>query len=259
MSNFRGAKSLVGGGFGALDAIDGADLVDDDGAVVITDILVYYYHLNATSGEEESPPEIIAPDTNPGDKRWILVDIYNSIDTFLELTDTPVNYTGEAGKYAKVNAGEDALEFDTPSATASFSSRCRVGLTSDQSIPSGAFTKLDLNDVNYDNDSEWDTTNKRFVAKKEGYYSIKVNVYCASLAATKTLLGVIYKNGAVYSYSDYDKQGAIEWSKGCAFSDDVFLEVDDFIEIFTHHTHGVNTSFIHGNNTRNFVAIHRFA
>ena len=34
--------------------------------------------------------------------------------TFLGLTDTPSAYTGQAGKYAKVNSGEDALEFDTP-------------------------------------------------------------------------------------------------------------------------------------------------
>jgi hypothetical protein len=33
---------------------------------------------------------------------------------FTDLTDTPANYTGQAGKYAKVNDGEDGLEFDTP-------------------------------------------------------------------------------------------------------------------------------------------------
>jgi len=33
--------------------------------------------------------------------------------TFTALTDTPANYTGQAGKFAKVNAGETALEFDT--------------------------------------------------------------------------------------------------------------------------------------------------
>lgn len=34
--------------------------------------------------------------------------------TFLGLTDTPAAYTGQAGKYTKVNAGETALEFGTP-------------------------------------------------------------------------------------------------------------------------------------------------
>ena len=33
---------------------------------------------------------------------------------FTDLTDTPANYTDQAGKYVKVNAGETALEFGTP-------------------------------------------------------------------------------------------------------------------------------------------------
>lgn len=37
--------------------------------------------------------------------------------TFTALTDTPANYTGQTGKYVKVNATEDALEFDTPPGT----------------------------------------------------------------------------------------------------------------------------------------------
>ena len=35
--------------------------------------------------------------------------------TFVSLTDSPANFTGQAGKFVKVNAGETALEFDTVS------------------------------------------------------------------------------------------------------------------------------------------------
>ena len=35
--------------------------------------------------------------------------------TFVSLSDTPANFTGQAGKFVKVNAGESALEFDTVS------------------------------------------------------------------------------------------------------------------------------------------------
>jgi len=76
--NFYGATSLTGGGAEALDAIDGAILADGDGAVVITGSIAYSYHLNATSGESESSPQIISPDDNAGDKRWILVGIYGA-------------------------------------------------------------------------------------------------------------------------------------------------------------------------------------
>ena len=73
MSNMvYGATALTGGTAGALDAIDGAILVDKDMAIAITGGYTYAYLLNATSGAAESSPDVITPDTNPGDKRWIL-------------------------------------------------------------------------------------------------------------------------------------------------------------------------------------------
>lgn len=72
MSNFYAATSLTGGGVNALDAIDGEDLANGDGAFVLTDGAFYSYHLNATLGGDEAPPRIIAPDTDPGNKRWTL-------------------------------------------------------------------------------------------------------------------------------------------------------------------------------------------
>ena len=55
-----------------MDAIDGTDLADNDRALVITDFGAFHYILDATSGESENSPIIIAPDDNPGNKRWIL-------------------------------------------------------------------------------------------------------------------------------------------------------------------------------------------
>jgi len=68
-------SALIGGAAGALDKIDGATLADGDAAIVILASGVYHYHLNATSGEDESSPDIISPDDNAGDKRWILGSI----------------------------------------------------------------------------------------------------------------------------------------------------------------------------------------
>lgn len=50
------------------------------------------------------------------------------VTTFVGLTDTPANYTGQAGKYLKANAGEDALEFGTPAGTAAPSALIYLGL-----------------------------------------------------------------------------------------------------------------------------------
>lgn len=44
---------------------------------------------------------------------WVAVSPGSGATTFLQLTDTPSNYTGSAGKGVKVNAGGTALEFYT--------------------------------------------------------------------------------------------------------------------------------------------------
>lgn len=77
--NIYPAVSLIGGGDGALDKIDGDGLVNGDGAIVITSTGSYIYRLNSTSGEAESSPDIISPDANAGDKRWILTSVEDSI------------------------------------------------------------------------------------------------------------------------------------------------------------------------------------
>jgi hypothetical protein len=68
--------ALTGGAVNALDSIDGNRLLDGDRAFVFVNITsttgtVYAYHLNATSGAADNGTTIIAPDTNPGTKRWI--------------------------------------------------------------------------------------------------------------------------------------------------------------------------------------------
>jgi hypothetical protein len=70
-----GATSLIGGGTGAMDSIDGSILSDQDACLVKTAGTGYYlYHLDETSGAAENSPYVIAPDTNPGALRWILID-----------------------------------------------------------------------------------------------------------------------------------------------------------------------------------------
>ena len=76
-SNFFGAIALTGGGTGSLDAINGNSLNDGDGAIVIEATLntVYLYTLDSSSGASESSPDVIEPDSNAGDKRWIRVNL----------------------------------------------------------------------------------------------------------------------------------------------------------------------------------------
>ncbi len=98
----KGALALTGGGAGALDAIDGNDVDDGDMALVyVQGDAIYHYILNATSGADESSPDIIAPDVNPGTKRWVLHKIHNPFDQALN--------TASLVEFAKVNG----LELDS--------------------------------------------------------------------------------------------------------------------------------------------------
>jgi hypothetical protein len=69
---YMSKTGLIGGEATKLDSIDGAVLVDGDAAFVNVSNVQYIYRLDADSGAVESSPNIIAPDTNPGTKRWIL-------------------------------------------------------------------------------------------------------------------------------------------------------------------------------------------
>lgn len=92
MSNkiYYSPTALTGGAANALDYIDGADdgeghaLADGDVAHVMVAGVLYQYRLNATSGATESSPSIIKPDTNGGDKRWILQRTFTNIQQLLD-------------------------------------------------------------------------------------------------------------------------------------------------------------------------------
>jgi len=64
--------SLTGGTDFCLDNIDGSRLNNGDTAIVVASGISYEYWLNASSGAAESSPTVISPDTNAGNKRWIL-------------------------------------------------------------------------------------------------------------------------------------------------------------------------------------------
>lgn len=73
MGNIYGFTSLTGGTDDSyLDYHDGDNLSDGDMAFGITSNQFFAYKLSASSGASESFPDVISPDTNAGNKRWIL-------------------------------------------------------------------------------------------------------------------------------------------------------------------------------------------
>jgi len=106
--------ALTGGTTGCMDAIDGARLEEGYTCeVTLSTFVTYKYRLNATSGAAESSPEIITPDTNAGNKRWLLCYSFQD-STLARLPDQAVNMTAAAsGSSGIVVADNDNIDFGT--------------------------------------------------------------------------------------------------------------------------------------------------
>ena len=79
------AYGLTGGGAGNpdLDYFDGDLLADGDIAFVQSSSALYVYWLDDDSAAAESSPNVISPDTNPGNKRWLLLSYFGAGKNFL--------------------------------------------------------------------------------------------------------------------------------------------------------------------------------
>ena len=84
------ANVLTGGTDYALDKIDGADLADLYGNISILADTSYLHVLDDDNAGAEASPSIIAPDTNPGDKRWVHIGM-TFPNTGLKVLDTNVS------------------------------------------------------------------------------------------------------------------------------------------------------------------------
>jgi len=187
----------------------------------------------------------------------ILAWISAGASAFLGLSDTPADYTDQAGKYIKVNAGEAALEFTDPPATG-FTSKARAyRATSNQYLGFETPTKIELNAENYDVDGEFDhVTNFRFTAEKAGYYLVIGNIRFVSVGDGNTCGIYIKKNGDII---------CINWGyPGSAgnpillTSTIVYLDVDDFLELWGERFPDGDVSFS-STGASTYMAIHRLS
>ena len=100
---------LTGGSALALDSVDGNSLMDKDRSFTIVGDALYVHQLDADSGLAENSPAIIAPDTNAGTKRWILLGT-RYLDADLTFTDlgTGFQLSGGSGTSKALNVGANA-------------------------------------------------------------------------------------------------------------------------------------------------------
>lgn len=97
------------------------------------------------------------------------VDIDESFTEFIELTDTPTSYSGQADKFLKVNSGENAIEFITSVAVVSWG-----GILGTLSNQTDLQAELDLKYDAADFNGDWDT---RLATKTTTNLSEGTNLY----------------------------------------------------------------------------------
>lgn len=103
--------ALTGGGASALDGINGSSLLDGDLAFVTVGNVFYAFILDDDSGATESSPDVIAPDTNPGTKRWIMQAMYP--DLFNYITQSGVTRLTHSFSNFLANSGVESWQAGT--------------------------------------------------------------------------------------------------------------------------------------------------
>jgi len=133
-------------------------------------------------------------------------------------------------------------------------SKCRVYFDGDQ-VFGVTPAKVLFNQINFDSDTVWDATNKRFVIKTTGYYLI-----CGQIN---------YANWKVYGwlefYKNYNISPEVLVMIGGQNSTALYLNVtticqlnvNDYVEMWG-NVLGVN-AHVYGGNSNTFFAIHRIS
>jgi len=133
---------------------------------------------------------------------------------------------------------------------------CKIGLTVDQSIPKGINTKIQFDNIIYDNNAEYDVINYLFKPKEAGYYHFTVHIamYNGNIQGLSAL--AVICNGACINYESFIMYGYDEGT--IHLSLDTYLQANDQVEIQI--TNLTNVSYyLYGSIEQTYLCIHRFA
>ena len=109
------ATSHVGGTANTADSINGQNLADGDKLIVSTTTNTYFYTLDVDSAaaEEATSYTVISPDSNAGDKRWILETVvYDFAYTTFTDEDATPTVANENLFYTNTTTGTPITQFD---------------------------------------------------------------------------------------------------------------------------------------------------
>lgn len=186
------------------------------------------------------------------------VDAGGGGGTFLGLSDTPANYTGEAGKLVTVKDTEDGLEFSLGGGATPIKVSAYLD-TTQENIATDTNTKVLLDTENFDIGGDFDLVNSKLVVPRDGYYFITGQIRWGYPIQNKHTYGYVAKNGITVgdSIATSIVYYGGNWSSAHtnSIAQLVYLVTDDEIFLCCRHNGGVNTPDILSGKGSTFLSI----
>lgn len=106
-------------------------------------------------------------------------------------------------------------------------------------LTGNSWNKINLDTVSYDAGKNFDTTNYKFTAPMNALYRIKASVFFTTVTTATKYLAAIYKNGSAIKYEAAHAGLADDLSVELEI--EVFLNTNDYIELYAEPALGANT------------------
>ena len=143
-------------------------------------------------------------------------------------------------------------------AGSAFTSRCNAYISSNQSIPTGVFTKIQFDTEMFDGDNEFDSTvNFRFTATNAGYYSVAALVYFQGMDVNSPFQMGVVLNGSTYISAPYNDINVISTLSPAA-PKIIYLAANDYLEVEAYHSSVGNKNILAGR-AQTYFSIHRLS
>ena len=132
-------------------------------------------------------------------------------------------------------------------------------LSGNQALSTGSFTKINFNNEDLDTNSAYDnSSNYRFTPAIAGYYFVYALLAFDELYDGSTGYCAIYKNGSHF-FSGTQMTAANTSMLVAQVSATIYLDDNDYVEIYGLHNHGSNRNVIGNSTTESFFGAFRIS
>lgn len=161
---------------------------------------------------------------------------------------------GDAG--VQGDQGIQGIQGEQGESGTAFVSRCKAYADGVVSVPTTTYTKVPLNQVSYDQNSEFNTTLNRYVVKEAGDYAIKGCIGLEGMQSGYRMAVVVYVNNVAYSTHQFiPVTPDAPWNPLVVGIAEGRFEIDDYIELFVWQSGAARNTF--AGVTMAWLAVHR--